>query len=72
MGVLLFQEECGEWETKEWGECSAECDVGERVRVVECPSGHKCPSTTRPPEVEPCNLGSCVQWVEGPWSLCTR
>ncbi|KAK3887793.1 hypothetical protein Pcinc_008121 [Petrolisthes cinctipes] len=65
-------EECGEWETREWGECSAECDVGERVRMVVCPSGRLCPSTTRPPEVEPCNLSPCVQWVEGPWSLCTR
>nr|XP_053646976.1 A disintegrin and metalloproteinase with thrombospondin motifs 7-like [Cherax quadricarinatus] len=64
--------ECGEWRVGEWSACSSLCELGERVRSVECVEGERCLSHTRPTEVEACNLGPCVQWVEGPWSLCTK
>ncbi|XP_063874225.1 A disintegrin and metalloproteinase with thrombospondin motifs 7-like isoform X1 [Scylla paramamosain] len=65
-------EECGEWVAGNWGECSAKCGTGERVRDVHCPKDLLCPASEQPYEVEPCNPEPCVQWVVGPWSLCTR
>uniref|UniRef100_A0A0P4WD96 PLAC domain-containing protein n=1 Tax=Scylla olivacea TaxID=85551 RepID=A0A0P4WD96_SCYOL len=71
-GLSPRQEECGEWVAGNWGECSAKCGTGERVRDVHCPKDLLCPASEQPYEVEPCNPEPCVQWVVGPWSLCTR
>lgn len=65
-------EECGEWVAGKWGECSAKCGTGERVRDVHCPKDLLCPASEQPYAVDPCNPEPCVQWVVGPWSLCTR
>ncbi|XP_072353034.1 A disintegrin and metalloproteinase with thrombospondin motifs 6 isoform X2 [Scyliorhinus torazame] len=47
------------WVTGEWGQCSAQCGLGQQMRTVQCLSytgqpSSDCPETLRPPSMQQC------------------
>uniref|UniRef100_A0A8C3KPF3 PLAC domain-containing protein n=1 Tax=Calidris pygmaea TaxID=425635 RepID=A0A8C3KPF3_9CHAR len=51
------------WVTGDWGQCSAQCGLGQQMRTVQCFSytgqaSSECPETLRPPSMQQCE-GKC-------------
>ncbi|XP_058587293.1 A disintegrin and metalloproteinase with thrombospondin motifs 6 isoform X4 [Neofelis nebulosa] len=47
------------WVTGDWGQCSAQCGLGQQMRTVQCLSytgqaSSDCPETVRPPSMQQC------------------
>uniref|UniRef100_A0A7M4FGJ8 ADAM metallopeptidase with thrombospondin type 1 motif 6 n=1 Tax=Crocodylus porosus TaxID=8502 RepID=A0A7M4FGJ8_CROPO len=47
------------WVTGDWGQCSAQCGLGQQMRTVQCLSytgqaSSECPETLRPPSMQQC------------------
>nr|XP_034956749.1 A disintegrin and metalloproteinase with thrombospondin motifs 6 isoform X5 [Zootoca vivipara] len=47
------------WVTGDWGQCSAQCGLGQQMRTVQCLSytgqaSSDCPDTVRPPSMQQC------------------
>ncbi|XP_072715586.1 A disintegrin and metalloproteinase with thrombospondin motifs 6 isoform X6 [Ciconia boyciana] len=47
------------WVTGDWGQCSAQCGLGQQMRTVQCLSytgqaSNECPETLRPPSMQQC------------------
>ncbi|KAB0346831.1 hypothetical protein FD754_011688, partial [Muntiacus muntjak] len=47
------------WVTGDWGQCSAQCGLGQQMRTVQCLSytgqaSGDCPETSRPPSMQQC------------------
>ncbi|XP_074851616.1 A disintegrin and metalloproteinase with thrombospondin motifs 6 isoform X2 [Carettochelys insculpta] len=47
------------WVTGDWGQCSAQCGLGQQMRTVQCLSytgqaSTECPETVRPPSMQQC------------------
>ncbi|XP_073200162.1 A disintegrin and metalloproteinase with thrombospondin motifs 6 isoform X4 [Lepidochelys kempii] len=47
------------WVTGDWGQCSAQCGLGQQMRTVQCLSytgqaSSECPETVRPPSMQQC------------------
>ncbi|XP_062068074.1 A disintegrin and metalloproteinase with thrombospondin motifs 6 isoform X5 [Lepus europaeus] len=47
------------WVTGDWGQCSAQCGLGQQMRTVQCLSytgqaSSDCPETSRPPSMQQC------------------
>nr|XP_051709665.1 A disintegrin and metalloproteinase with thrombospondin motifs 6 isoform X11 [Oryctolagus cuniculus] len=47
------------WVTGDWGQCSAQCGLGQQMRTVQCLSytgqaSSDCPETARPPSMQQC------------------
>ncbi|XP_026471091.1 ADAMTS-like protein 3 [Ctenocephalides felis] len=68
------------WMVSEWGECSASCEGGVRIRVVNCVEEDngtiiKVPDSNcrldRPRTQEPCGLRGCSRWETRNWSGCS-
>lgn len=80
-GVKDCQEGSYHWVIDpKWGDCSKDCDGGERIRSVVC-SDHEqrivaeklCIATTMPNSKEPCNTEACTTtgWKMCGWDTCT-
>ncbi|CAF1629492.1 unnamed protein product, partial [Adineta ricciae] len=67
------------WDVKQFGECSATCGIGRRLRQVHCIDSQTKISyddqycaqlPIKPIEYETCNLDPCPTWQTDPWSSC--
>ena len=67
---------CGYWANwREWGSCSASCDLGVKVRIRKCidgiPGKGGCKGSYE--DQTACNSQPCPQWTNWqPWSICTQ
>lgn len=63
------------WQTGEWGQCSAQCGLGNRHRSVTCVTAkgaapdHLCDPREKPSNQELCDMGSCATdtWFFSAW-----
>ncbi|XP_071535997.1 uncharacterized protein [Panulirus ornatus] len=65
-----------EWEAEPWGNCSAPCGLGTRMRQVRClvagmpASEEPCDDDTKPQQEQVCDMGSCAinTWFFSKWA----
>ncbi|WAR00554.1 THSD4-like protein [Mya arenaria] len=71
-----FRRSCYQWWTGVWGECTADCGLGSRVRTVECRnevsevSDRQLCGTGEPASKEACGSGTCTgtKWFFTDWT----
>lgn len=67
-------EPCSLWKASAWGECSAKCGKGTKVRTVEClgfnGKNGNCKESTKPILQEDCQVQECGKWIVSDWSNC--
>lgn len=61
---------CAAWQVGDWGECSADCGIGEKQRRVYCEADgaevleRNCAGQEKPDPRQECDMGSCVpEWL---------
>ncbi|KAL8197373.1 UNVERIFIED_CONTAM: hypothetical protein K2H54_021806 [Gekko kuhli] len=64
-------QECLDWYTSSWRECSELCGGGEQERLVTCPEAGRCDEALRPNNTRLCNSHPCTKWTVGSWGQCT-
>ncbi|XP_015273981.1 PREDICTED: A disintegrin and metalloproteinase with thrombospondin motifs 7 [Gekko japonicus] len=64
-------QDCLDWYTSSWRECSELCGGGEQERLVTCPEPGRCDEALRPNNTRLCNTHPCTKWTVGSWGQCT-
>uniref|UniRef100_A0A8B9J3B1 ADAM metallopeptidase with thrombospondin type 1 motif 9 n=1 Tax=Amazona collaria TaxID=241587 RepID=A0A8B9J3B1_9PSIT len=69
------QQECASWQVGPWGQCSATCGKGTRMRYVSCRDDQgsvadesACFHLPKPSATEMCTVTPCGQWKALEWS----
>uniref|UniRef100_A0A8B9M1H9 ADAM metallopeptidase with thrombospondin type 1 motif 9 n=1 Tax=Accipiter nisus TaxID=211598 RepID=A0A8B9M1H9_9AVES len=69
------QQECASWQVGPWGQCSATCGKGTRMRYVSCRDDQgsvadesACFHLPKPSATEMCTVTPCGQWKPLEWS----
>uniref|UniRef100_A0A8C4U4C5 Peptidase M12B domain-containing protein n=1 Tax=Falco tinnunculus TaxID=100819 RepID=A0A8C4U4C5_FALTI len=65
------------WVIGDWGQCSAQCGLGQQIRTVQCLSytgqaSNECPETLRPPSMQQCESkcdSTPISNTEGKFSI---
>ncbi|KAJ1110188.1 hypothetical protein NDU88_007543 [Pleurodeles waltl] len=64
---MCQQQECAAWQVGPWGQCTATCGKGYKMRAVKCVAGayrtmeddNECNAATRPTDTQDCEVAPC-------------